>query len=52
MTNLDNLDNLWDQLLDLGISDETIYIVTAINGYTAETMTDILYAATGYRDFD
>ena len=36
----------------IGLSNETLNIVCAINGYTVETMEDILYAATGYRSFD
>ena len=43
----------YDILIDSGIaSEETINIVTNINGYTRETMQDILYAATGFRNFD
>ena len=45
------LDKMWDTLLDLGVSDQTLKIVTAINGYTKETMKDVLYAHTGYRSF-
>lgn len=45
-------DEMWDALLDMGISEETLQIVTDINGYSEETMQDILYAAFGYRDFD
>ena len=42
----------WDTLLDLGVSEQTLQIVTAINGYTIETLMDILYAHTGYRSFE
>lgn len=45
-------DEMWERLLELGVSEETIQIVVNINGYTTETMEDILYAATGYRSFD
>ncbi len=31
---------------------ESIDIVTSINGYNEETFKDILYAVSGYRDFD
>lgn len=43
---------MWDELLLLGVSGETIQIVVAINGYTKEVLEDILYAATGYRSFE
>lgn len=46
------INTMWDALLELGVSEETLQIVTAINGYNKETMFDILYAATGYRNFD
>ena len=36
----------------VGLSDETVNIVCSINGYNEQTMEDILYATTGYRDFD
>ena len=40
----------WDFLLENGIaSEETLRIVTSINGYSVETMESILYAATAYR---
>lgn len=43
---------MWDKLEDLGVSEQTIQIVTDINGYSEETLLDILYAYTGYRNFD
>ena len=44
-------DKMWDELLLLGVSEQTIQIVVAINGYTKEVLKDILYAHTGYRSF-
>ena len=43
---------MWDRLNELGVSDQTLQIVTAINGFSVETMQDVLYAHSGYRDFD
>ena len=45
-------DEMWDALLLLDISEETLKMVTAINGYTTQTMEDILYAAIGLRSFE
>lgn len=45
-------DEMWDALLEQGVSEQTLEIVTAINGYSEETMEDVLYAHTGYRGFD
>ncbi|MCM1226394.1 MAG: hypothetical protein NC320_03085 [Clostridium sp.] len=48
-----SLDEMWDYLLDyVGVSEETLQVVTNINGYNEQTMCDILYAVTGYRDFE
>ena len=49
---MEKLHEMWDKLEELGVSEQTLQIVTDINGYNEETMLDILYAATGYRNFD
>ena len=43
---------MWDKLLHLGVSEQTLQIVTSINGYSKETMKDILYAHSGLRNFN
>lgn len=43
---------MWERLEELGVSEQTLQIVTDINGYNEKSMLDILYAHTGYRDFD
>jgi hypothetical protein len=44
---------LWDYLLDNGIaSEETLQVVTNINGYSLSTLEDVLYATTGYRSLE
>ena len=48
----EKLDELWDRLIGLGVSEQTLQIVTSINGYQEDTLTNILYAHTGYRTFD
>lgn len=42
----------WDKLLEMGVSEETLQVVTDINGYSMDTLRDILYATQGYNDFD
>jgi len=51
---MDKLRNkLWDYLLDTGLaSEETLKVVTDINGYSLSTLEDVLYATTGYRSLD
>lgn len=47
-----SVEEMWDALIEMGVSGQTIDVVTRINGYSEETMCDILYVITGYRDFD
>lgn len=47
-----NKNEMWERLLDMGVSEQTLQIVTDIKGYSEETMLDILYAYTGYRNFE
>ena len=47
------LNHMWDMLEDRGIATEAeIQLVTDINGLTEEALLDILYARTGYRNFE
>ena len=41
-----------DILLDMGVSEQTLKVVIAINGESYETLCDILYTVSGYRTFD
>ena len=41
------------QIIDYGIAtDEEIELVTSLNGYTEETLDDIVYVRTGYQDLE
>lgn len=45
--------DMWDMLQDMyGVSEETLQIITAINGYSTDTMEDVLYAVAGLNSFD
>ena len=47
---MEKVNKLWEQILERNIvSEETLRIVTDINGYNIETLNDVIYAATGYR---
>lgn len=37
---------------NLGINEEVINCITSINGYNEETLDNILYYYTGYRDLE
>ena len=44
------LDIYYDFLLDnAGVSDESLQLITNINGYNKKTLDDVLYCQTGYR---
>ena len=46
------LEEAWDKLIDLGVSEDTLITVTNINGYSLESLEDILYSEFGYHNFD
>ena len=46
------IETMWDALLDLGVSEQTLQIVASLNGYTKQTMKDVLFAHTGHRSFN
>lgn len=49
----DMRDEMWRELMDcLEVSYDALYLVTEINGYTEDTMRDILYAVAGEYEFE
>lgn len=47
------IEKMWEFLWhEAGVSDETLNIITKINGCNEDTMRDVLYVTTGYQDFD
>jgi hypothetical protein len=47
------LDSIWDLFLSYDVcSEETLRVVTSINGYSLQTMKDILFATTGLRNLE
>ncbi len=50
---LNDLDTLWDLFVDYSVcSEETLRVITSINGYNLETLKDVLYAAVGLRSLE
>ena len=43
---------MWNELVDMGVSEETLQIITKIYGYTDETMRTILVVASGGEEGD
>jgi hypothetical protein len=47
------LEYLVDTMVEYGIcNDDEVRLVSAINGYSIESMLDILYARTGFRSLE
>lgn len=44
---------LWDFIIDNNIATESeLQLVTSINGWSEETMNDVIYAKKGLRDYE
>ena len=44
-----NIEKLWDLIVEYGVAtEEELQLVTSINGYSLETLTDVIYVRTGY----
>lgn len=48
----DPVGDAWDELEESGISEQTLRVVTNINGYTLEALRDVLYSEFGERVFE
>ncbi|MCM1328068.1 MAG: hypothetical protein NC253_01380 [Ruminococcus sp.] len=47
-----SINEMWETLENLGVSEQTLQIITSINGLNEQTMLDVLYAHTGERTFE
>lgn len=46
-----DIDNMWSWLIEKGVATyQELQLITDINGYKMQTLNDVLYARTGYRD--
>ena len=46
-----SLEEYWQKIIELEIATENeLQLITNINGYNYETLNDVIYARTGYRD--
>ena len=47
------INKLWDLLVNYELaSEESLKLVTCLNGYTLETMENVLYALTGCHSYE
>ena len=50
---VNTVEEAWDYLIESGLaSEETLQVVTNINGYSLDTLESVLYATAGYHSFD
>lgn len=48
-----DLDNIWSELVEAGLfTDDELRLVTALNGYTEETLNNALFVRTGFTSYD
>jgi len=48
-----DLNNTFEKITDYGIATEKeISLITDINGYNEETLNDVIFCRTGYRDIE
>lgn len=46
-------DEVWEKMIEWGIATENeLQLVTDILGYNLDTLNDIIFARTGYRDLE
>lgn len=49
----DKYNELWDAIVNNGIATEAeLNLISNINGWRIETLKDVLYVRTGYRDWE
>lgn len=47
------IEEIWDEIIEVGIVTESeLQLITSINGYNIDTLNDVIYARTGYRDIE
>ena len=47
------VNEVWDLLIEYGIAtQEELELITCINGYNIDTLNDVIYVRTGYRDIE
>lgn len=47
------VDEVWGLLIEYGVAtQEELELVTCINGYNIDTLNDVIYARTGYKNIE
>ena len=47
------INEVWDLLIEYGVAtQEELELITCINGYDIDTLNDVIYVRTGYRNIE
>ena len=50
---MNELTKVWNYLIENSIAtEEELQLITNINGYNLDTLNDVIYARTGYRNYE
>lgn len=50
---MDTITDIWDYLVNNGIAtDDELQLITSIDGYNIDTLNDVIYVRTGYRNIE
>lgn len=50
---MNEVNELWDLILEYDIATyEELQLITNINGYSVDTLNDVIYARSGYHDIE
>ena len=48
-----DISTIWDAIIEYGIAtEEELSLVTAIDGYNEDTLNNVIYVRTGYRNIE
>lgn len=48
-----DINTLWDYLVNHSVAtQDELELITSINGYSIDTLNDVIYARTGYRNLE
>lgn len=48
-----DISTIWDTIIEYGIAtEEELSLVTAIDGYNEDTLNNVIYVRTGYRNIE
>lgn len=50
---MEKINKIWSYLLEYSVAtEEELQLITSINGFSENTLNEVIYARTGYRSFE